>query len=116
MNRQAGLRPVTSGERVLGIWLLIISAIFFSTAGVFSKGISAVIQQQAGATGGSITMSSAQDHGCRLYPRLPKILQRSQVQCELCQCGAKQMAETKGTRWMCHPLLPAQSAGSPPCY
>ena len=41
MNRRTGLRPVTSGERFLGIWLLIISAIFFSTAGVFSKGISA---------------------------------------------------------------------------
>jgi len=41
MNRRTGLRPVTSWERFLGIWLLIISAIFFSTAGVFSKGISA---------------------------------------------------------------------------
>ena len=41
MDRQSGLRPVTSGERILGIWLLIISALFFSTAGVFSKGVSA---------------------------------------------------------------------------
>ena len=41
MNRRTGLRPVTSGERFLGIWLLIISAIFFSTAGVFTKGVSA---------------------------------------------------------------------------
>lgn len=39
MNRRAALRPVTSGERVLGIWLVVISAIFFSTAGVFSKGV-----------------------------------------------------------------------------
>ena len=41
MNRRAALRPVTSGERVLGIWLVVISAIFFSTAGVFSKGVAA---------------------------------------------------------------------------
>lgn len=41
MNRRAGLQPVTSGERVLGIWLVIISAIFYSTAGVFTKGVSA---------------------------------------------------------------------------
>ena len=40
MGRRTGLRPVTSGERFLGIWLLIISAFFFSTAGVFSKGVS----------------------------------------------------------------------------
>ena len=39
MNRRAGLRPVTLGERVFGIWLVVISAIFFSTAGVFSKGV-----------------------------------------------------------------------------
>ena len=28
-------------------------------------------------------MGSAEDQRCRLYPRLPQILQRSQVQCEL---------------------------------
>jgi hypothetical protein len=45
----------------------------------------------------------------------PKYCRRSQVQCQLCQCGAEQMAEAKGAGWMCHPLLPAQSARSPPC-
>ena len=41
MDRGTGLRPVTSGERVFGIWLVVISAMFFSTAGVFSKGVAA---------------------------------------------------------------------------
>jgi len=41
MNRRAALRPVTSGERVFGIWLVVVSAMFFSTAGVFSKGVAA---------------------------------------------------------------------------
>jgi drug/metabolite transporter (DMT)-like permease len=41
MDRRTGLRPATSGERILGIWLVVVSAIFFSTAGVFSKGVSA---------------------------------------------------------------------------
>ena len=41
MNRRTGLRPVTSGERVFGIWLVVVSAMFFSTAGVFSKGVAA---------------------------------------------------------------------------
>lgn len=41
MDRRTGLRPVTSGERVFGIWLIVVSAIFFSTAGVFSKGVAA---------------------------------------------------------------------------
>ena len=30
--------------------------------------------------------------------------------------GTEQMAEAKGAGWLCHPLLPAQSAGSPPCH
>jgi drug/metabolite transporter (DMT)-like permease len=41
MNRRSGLRPVTSGEWLFGVWLVIISAIFFSSAGVFTKGVSA---------------------------------------------------------------------------
>ena len=47
-----------------------------------------IIQQQTGAAGGSVTLGSTQDR--RRWPQLclPKILQRSQVQCELCQCGA----------------------------
>jgi integrase len=73
-------------------------------------------QQQTGATGRSVTLGSAQDPSNRLYLRLHQILQRSQVQCELRQCGAEQMAETTGARWMRHPLLPSQSARSPPCH
>ena len=29
---------------------------------------------------------------------------------------SEQMAEAKGAGWMCHPLLPTQSARSPPCH
>ena len=41
MDRRTGLRPVTSGEWILGIWLVAVSAFFASTAGVFTKGVSA---------------------------------------------------------------------------
>ena len=41
MSTDDRLRQVTAGERILGIWLVIISAIFYSMAGVFTKSMSA---------------------------------------------------------------------------
>ena len=64
--------------------------------------------KRTGAAGGSVTLGSTQDPGDRLHPRLPQILQLSQVQCQLSKCSTEQMAEASGARWMCDPLLPAQ--------
>ena len=68
------------------------------------------IQQQTGAAGGSITLGSAQaqeDAGSTLA--FPKYCSEAKVQRQLCQCGAGQMAEATGAKWMRHPLLPARS-------
>ena len=75
-----------------------------------------VIEQQAGAAGGNVTLGSAQDLGDWLYLCLPQILQRSQMQCQLGKCGTKQMAKATGARWMRDPLVPAQLTGPPPCH
>ena len=67
-------------------------------------------------TGRNFAMGSTDDQSCRFYIRLPKILQRSQVQCQLCDCGTEQVVEATSARWMCHPLFPTQPKEPSPSH